>query len=54
MLLMKLQKAAFDLGKAKGAINHEEGISNMPKGEEKLDDCAIDRLSAWIDAGMPE
>lgn len=47
-------KAAFDLGRVKGAINHEDGFSNMPKGEEKLDDCSIDKLSAWIDAGLPE
>jgi hypothetical protein len=47
-------KAWFDMGRVKGAINHQDGFSNMPKGEEKLDDCSIDKLSAWIDAGIPE
>lgn len=47
-------KAWFDMGRVKGAINHQDGFSNMPKGEEKLSDCDIDRLSAWIDAGIPE
>ena len=47
-------KTAFEFGRVKGAINHEDGFSNMPKGEAKLDDCSIDKLSAWIDAGLPE
>lgn len=38
----------------KGAINHEAGFSNMPKGGSKLDSCSIAKLSAWIDAGAPE
>ncbi|MDF1696398.1 MAG: hypothetical protein P1U56_11220 [Saprospiraceae bacterium] len=47
-------KTAFEFGRVKGAINHEDGFSNMPKGGTKLDDCSIDKLSAWIDAGLPE
>jgi len=47
-------KVVVDRGNIKKAINHEDGISNMPKGELKLDDCSIDMLSAWIDAGAPE
>lgn len=47
-------KAWFDMGRVKGAINHQDGFSNMPKGGEKLDDCSIDKLSAWIDDGLPE
>lgn len=26
----------------------------MPKGGAKLDDCSLDKLKAWIDAGAPE
>lgn len=37
-----------------GAINHEEGVSNMPKGGSKLDQCDIDKITAWVNAGAPE
>ena len=43
---------SFD--KIKGAINHQDGFSNMPKGGAQLDSCSIAKLSAWIDAGAPE
>jgi len=26
----------------------------MPRGGDKLDQCLIDKISAWIDAGAPE
>lgn len=47
-------KTVVDLGRMKGAINHMDGFSKMPKGGAKLDQCDIDKLSAWIDAGAPE
>lgn len=47
-------KIVVNRGKIKAAINHEDGVSNMPKGEPKLSDCNIAKLSAWIDAGAPE
>jgi len=37
-----------------GAINHQDGFSDMPKGGDKLDDCSIDKLTAWINDGAPE
>ena len=43
-----------NFSKIKGAINHEDGISNMPRGAAQLDSCSIARMSAWIDAGAPE
>ena len=47
-------KAVVDEGRLLGAINHMDGFSNMPKGEEKLSDCDIDRLTAWVNDGAPE
>ncbi len=47
-------KAAADNGRIIGTINHEDGFSNMPKGGDKLDDCTIDKLTAWINDGAPE
>lgn len=47
-------KVIVDRGNIIKAINHEDGISNMPKGEEKLDDCSISKLTAWVNAGAPE
>ena len=39
-----------------GAINHESGFLPMPypAGTEKLDQCDIDKLTAWINDGAPE
>ena len=41
-------------GRLLGAINHESGFSNMPKGESKLDSCSIAKLTNWVNAGYPE
>lgn len=42
-----------NLGKMKGAINHQPGFVAMPQGGTKLADCTIDKIEAWIDAGTP-
>lgn len=48
-------KIIADRGDIKDAINHTNpDVSDMPRGAEKLSDCDIDRLSAWVDAGAPE
>jgi len=47
-------KTAVDFGKIIGSINHQDGFSNMPRGEEKLDDCSIMKMTAWINDGAPE
>jgi len=36
------------------SINRESGFSPMPRGRDKLDQCDIDKITAWIDAGFPE
>jgi hypothetical protein len=47
-------RASINTGLVWKAINHEEGVSNMPRGLPKLSDCELKKIRAWIDAGMPE
>lgn len=46
-------KDIINTGKLWPAINHT-GTINMPKDQAKLDDCQIDKIGAWINAGMPQ
>ena len=46
-------KAAADLGGIVAAISHESYFP-MPKGADKLGQCEIDKISAWVAAGAPE
>ncbi|MEE4178386.1 MAG: cytochrome c [Bacteroides sp.] len=41
-------------GKLNGAINHLSGFSPMPKGGNKLPDCDLQKIAAWIEAGSPQ
>lgn len=43
--------AAVSAGRLLGTIRHESGYSAMPKGNNKLADCEISKIAAWIDAG---
>ena len=36
------------------AINHEAGARPMPENAAKLDQCDIDKMSTWINNGLPE
>jgi len=45
---------AVGFGNVIKAINHEDGVSAMPAGADKLDDCTIAKLTAWVAAGTPE
>ncbi len=47
-------RSVVDSMKIIGAINHQDGFFNMPRGEVKLDDCTISKLTAWINDGAPE
>jgi hypothetical protein len=38
-------------GKLYGVITHSPGFPAMPKGANKLSDCSIARIKAWIDKG---
>ena len=47
-------KTSVNTGRVWRAINHEDGIRPMPDGLPKLSDCELDKIGAWINAGMPE
>jgi hypothetical protein len=36
-----------------GAMRHDNNFSAMPKGAAKLPSCTVDKIEAWIKAGMP-
>ena len=36
------------------SVRHEPGAPPMPRGRDKLSDCDIARLQAWVDAGEPD
>lgn len=38
-------------GQLEGAINHSPGFMPMPQGASKLDDCSINKITAWINRG---
>jgi hypothetical protein len=40
-------------GKLYGTISHAAGYSPMPQGGNKMNACNINRIKAWIDAGVP-
>lgn len=35
------------------AITHDPTVVPMPKGGGKLDDCSINKISRWINLGVP-
>ena len=41
-------------GSLEGAVSHASGNSPMPKSADKLPDCTIDKIIAWIDQGALE
>ncbi len=44
-------KSIVDSGRLFGTINWDNGFSNMPKNQEKLDSCTIVKIKSWIDEG---
>ena len=38
-------------GSLSKVINHESGMSPMPKGLDQLDTCSINKIDAWINKG---
>ena len=44
-------KKYVDDGKLSCAINHYDCALNMPIGEDKLDQCVINKIEAWINEG---
>lgn len=35
-----------------GTITHASGFVSMPPGSQKMDDCSIAQIKAWIDTGL--
>ena len=52
----ELSVGAVGFGCIENVIQHldQENCTPMPIGGDKLEDCDIDKILAWIDAGMPE
>jgi hypothetical protein len=46
-------KVQVNNGRLFGAINHQPGFSPMPQGGNKMSQCDINKVKAWIDAGAP-
>lgn len=44
-------KVVVDNGHLLGAINHNSGFSPMPQNANKLSDCTISQITAWVGAG---
>lgn len=45
---------AVGFGQIVDAINHASNVEPMPRGADKLEQCDIDKITAWINAGAPE
>lgn len=45
--------AAASGGRLVGVINHAQGFLPMPQGGQKLSQCDIDKITAWVQAGTP-
>lgn len=41
-------------GKLLAAITHSGQASFMPKGQAKLDDCTIAKITKWVNDGAPD
>ena len=46
-------KAKVTDGRLFGAISHSSGFVAMPENLGKMDQCDINKVKAWIDAGAP-
>lgn len=45
---------AVNSGRLLGAIRHDAGFQQMPKGLQKLGDCEISKVTAWINQGAQQ
>ncbi|MEH0157786.1 cytochrome c [Limibacter armeniacum] len=46
-------KAVVDNGRLLKAIKHEDGVSPMPKDQNKLSDEKIELIESWVNTGAP-
>jgi hypothetical protein len=47
-------KIMVDNGYLLGAITHSKGYFPMPKSSPKIEDCKINVIRMWIEAGSPD
>lgn len=47
-------KTVAEKGRLLGSINREPGFLHMPKNMDKLGDCEIAKITAWVNAGTPQ
>jgi len=47
-------KSSINTGLLWPSINHQEGYIPMPSGAPQLAECELNKIGAWINAGMPE
>ncbi len=47
-------KVVADNGRLFGSMNHDPGYSPMPQGGNKLGDCDLKKIKAWINEGSPQ
>jgi hypothetical protein len=47
-------RTSIQTGLVLPAINHVDGVPPMPSGMPKLTACEINKIEAWVNAGMPE
>ena len=40
-------------GQLFGALNHQQGYQNMPRGRPKLPACDLSKINSWIRDGAP-
>ncbi|MFM2207857.1 MAG: hypothetical protein RL213_1832 [Bacteroidota bacterium] len=43
-----------DNGKLLGVLGHQTGYSPMPKNGTKVDNCTLNKFSAWVSSGKPQ
>jgi len=46
-------KSSINTGLVWPAINHLDGVSPMPDNLPKLQECDLNKIGVWINAGMP-
>ena len=49
----QVRNVALD-GRLLGAVSHSAGFTPMPQGGNKLTECNINKIRAWVNSGAPE
>jgi hypothetical protein len=48
-----LVRASAEDGSLYGTMSFQSGYSRMPKGGDKVPDCSLNKIQAWINNGYP-